>query len=267
MPKVLGIIFLVFISVFIFFSRFSQTSPLKISPQPQPTASVPPKVASPTNTSPKTSKNSYTIAILGSSMVDTMGENLDYLQQSLKNNYPNTQFKLFNYGMGSQNVAEASGKFSQPFSYKTRNYPPINQIGADIIIVDSFAYNPLFPYDKEQYAQNLTSLVEQAKTTGARVYLLADIAPLKNGFGRGPGGIDWTDEAIKTQVEHIIEQLYVAIFVANSTHVPLINVFVASQIDGKYGNPTYVSTNDGIHPSVAGEVLTANIIASTIQLP
>ena len=35
-------------------------------------------------------KSLYTIAIFGDSMVDTMGENLEYLQKILSHKYPNT---------------------------------------------------------------------------------------------------------------------------------------------------------------------------------
>ena len=200
-------------------------------------------------------------------MVDTMGENLDYLQKSFKKKYPNTEFKLYNYGIGSQNVVEANKRFSETFSYQTRNYPPIDQLNADIIIISSFAYNPLYPYDKNAYLSALSEVVAKAKKAGARVYLLAEIAPLKVGFGKGVGGVNWDEAKTREQVSFILQNLDAAVNLASQTKTPLINAYGESQVDGKYGNKTYVGTHDGIHPSIEGEVFMAELIAQTLKLP
>ena len=95
-------------------------------------------------------------------MVDTMGENMEYLGESLQTVYPQTKFNLYNYGIGGQNVKQGLDRFNQPFSYQTRNYPPIIGINADIIIVASFAYNPFSPHNRDQHWLTLTELVNQA---------------------------------------------------------------------------------------------------------
>lgn len=239
-------------------SPIPQTSPspsLSLRPSPQ----VSPK--------PIPSKASYIIAAFGDSMVDTMGENLDYLDKSMMARYPETRFKFYNYGIGSQNVLEANKRFFESFEFRTRNYPPINQINADIIIISSFAYNPLSPYDRDEYLNNLKELVEKAKITGAKVYLLAEIAPLKTGFGKGAGGVNWDDQKTKTHVGLIITNLDSAVSLAAQTKTPLINAYQKSQIDGKYGNKIYVGTHDGIHPSIEGEIFMAELIAETLKLP
>lgn len=69
----------------------------------------------------------YKIAIFGDSMVDTMSEQLEYLQANLKIKYPNILFEYYNFGIGSQNVLEGLARFHQPFSYKTRNFLPLPQ--------------------------------------------------------------------------------------------------------------------------------------------
>jgi len=75
-------------------------------------------------------------------MIDTMGENLDYMQKSLGAKYPGTTFKLYNYGIGSQNIEQGLARLNSSFSYQTRNYPPLSKISADVLILGSFAYNP-----------------------------------------------------------------------------------------------------------------------------
>lgn len=262
-------------------SRSDNTQKTAASPTPSPSSAVlakatlspspSPKIATksavPKPSYPTPNKQSYIIAAFGDSMVETMGDNLDYLQKSLTESYPKTKFKLYNYGIGSQNVIEGLARFYTPYIYKNRNFPPINQINADIIIISSFGYNPLTPYDKDKHYQNLMNLVKEAQKTGSKVYLLAEIAPIKTGFGSGPGGVNWTEEIINEHVPHIIEQLDNAVALSKNLPVPLINAYGLSQVDGKYGNPKYVGTHDHIHPSVEGEIFMANLISSTLILP
>jgi lysophospholipase L1-like esterase len=200
-------------------------------------------------------------------MVDTMGENLDYLDKAMMVRYPTTKFKFYNYGIGSQNVVEANSRFNAPFVYKDRNYPPISQIKADIIIVSSFAYNPLSPYDINAYLAALKEVLNKSKAIGAKVYLLAEIAPLKTGFGKGVGGVNWSEEKTREQVSYILQNLDSAVNLAAQTSTPLINAYKKSQVDGKYGNKVYVGSHDGIHPSIEGEVFMADVIAETLKLP
>lgn len=181
--------------------------------------------------------------------------------------YPTTKFKFYNYGIGSQNVVEGSKRFAESFNYQTRKYPPINQINADVIIVSSFAYNPLSPYDKNAYLAALKDVVNKAKETHAKVYLLAEIAPLKEGFGKGVGGVNWDDDKVKEQLGYIFQNLDATVNLAAQTNTPLINAHKESQVDGKYGNKAYVGSHDGIHPSIEGEVFMADVIAEAIKLP
>jgi disulfide oxidoreductase YuzD len=214
------------------------------------------------------SKSSYTIAVYGDSMVDTMGENLEYLQAALKRHYPNTTFYFYNYGIGSQNVEQGLERFGQSFDYKTRHYPAISSLKPDIIIVGSFGYNPFFPYDRDKHWNTLTKLVAEAKNTGADVYMLSEIAPLKNGFGKGPNGVSWQDSELKIQSQHISELLENSVYLARDhLKIPSINAYAKTAVDeGRYGSSTYTNSNDGIHPSVAGHQLMAELIASTIRL-
>ena len=181
--------------------------------------------------------------------------------------YPTTKFKFYNYGIGSQNVVEGNKRFDVPLNYQTRSYPRINEIKADIIIISSFAYNPLYPYDKTTYLNALKDLITKSKNTGAKVYLLAEIAPVKTGFGKGVGGVNWDEAKTTEHVGLILQNLDATVTLAAQTNTPLINAYKASQTDGKYGNELYVGSHDRIHPSVEGEEFMANIIAETIKLP
>ena len=214
------------------------------------------------------SQESYTIAAIGDSMVETMGGNLEYLGKALKNKYPDTGFAFYNYGLGAENISEGLARFDKSYSYLSRNFPPLHELSPDVIIVGSYAYNPLVPYDRQKHWSELASVVVMAKEITPNVYVLAEIAPLESGFGSGVGGVNWPESMAKEHTIHIIEQLENAIGVANILEVGLIDVYNASAKKGSmYGEQFYVDQHDNIHPSVEGHIFTANMIASKIILP
>lgn len=214
------------------------------------------------------SKNSYTIAAFGDSMIDTMGGNLEYLKDSLESMYPGINFAYYNYGIGAENLETGIARFDNSYSYHNRSYSPITQTSPDIIIVGSYSYNPFSPYDRNKHWLKLSELVDRAKQASGNVYILVEIAPLADGFGEGPGGVNWPKDLSNNQAKIIVEQLENAIGVAKEKNVGLINVYSRSLIKGsKFGQAQYVSKHDGIHTSEAGQKLTAEVIVSTIKLP
>jgi len=206
-------------------------------------------------------KSSYSIAVYGDSMVDTMGERCEYLEHSLKKIYPNVNFTLYNFGKGSENAEMGLARWNSRLDYQDRHYSSLPEIRPDIIILGSFAYNPFSPYNRDQHWVGLTKLIEQAKTVTPNVYVLAEIAPLRKNFGQGPNGVNWDEQTAYEHSGHIIEQLENAVGLAKTLNVSLIDVYHAS-----IGKSGLNNSGDGIHASVAGHEFTADIIANTIQL-
>lgn len=207
---------------------------------------------------------SVTIAIFGDSMVDTMGTGLPYLESALKQYYPQAQFKLLNYGIGAETIDKGLVRFNQSYSYKDRNYPPITQAGVDIIVVESFAYNPQGEAGLDTQWSALSQMVNQAKASGAEVLLLATIAPTKAQFGQGPGGINWPADQAWQHATLITRYLENAASLGQSLGVPVVDAYHASLTGSGEGILSYISTHDHIHPSVAGHQFVADLIARTI---
>lgn len=216
---------------------------------------------------PSLSKDEYTIAIIGDSMVDTMGERLEYLEHVLKKKYPKTSFTLYNYGVGSENVEEGLARLGKDFQYKDRTYPPLNTIHPDVLIIGSYAYNPFTPFDRDKHWLKLAEMVQEARKISPKVYLLAEIAPRKKDFGKGPQGIKWEDNVRDSHAQKIITQMENTLGLSRSLHVPLIDAYTQS-IRPETGdvNPEFVSASDGIHPSAIGHVYTAEKIVESINL-
>ena len=211
-------------------------------------------------------KQVYTIALYGDSMIDTMGEKLEFLAEALENKYPKTSFQLYNYGIGGENVKRGLDRFSQPFAFKTRQYKAITELHPDVIILGSFAYNPFDPHDVNRYWLTLTELVKQAKAISPQVYLLAEIAPLGYEFGKGKNGINWPQELAQAQALRIIEQLDSATALAKSLGVALIDAYHPSQQNGRFGEAYLINPDDGIHPSREGHLFIGDKIVETILL-
>lgn len=211
-------------------------------------------------------KTSYSIAIFGDSMVDTMGEKLEYLQKKLASKYPRTEFRLYNYGIGGQNIEQGLGRFESTFVNRERNFPPIPGLIPDVLIIGTFSYNPFSTHDRNKHYTLLKELIIKARTSSSHVYLLAEIAPLKTGFGKGKNGVNMTEDIAYQHALNIIEQLDNAVNLSASENIPLINVYYESRTSGSFGNPYYVNSDDGIHPSVAGHLLTADLIVENISL-
>lgn len=238
----------------------SNSAPL-VTPTPNTPTPVSTPIPSQKTNEKKYTKNSYAIVLYGDSMVDTMGKRLEYLEGSLKKQYPNLNFNLFNFGKGAENVEMGLLRWEERFDYQNRHYPAIDEVKPDIIILGSFAYNPFSPYDRNRHWLNLTKMIEKARKITPHVYLLAEIAPLRDDFGKGPNGVNWDKETAYSHSGQIVEQLENTVGLARSLEVPLINAFSKSG-----GQISYVNPNDGIHPSVSGHRFTADLIASTIKL-
>ena len=255
------------VNIFIIKQVFSPKNNImnsNITPTSIPTSTIT-RSPSPTVPSLRLPKENYTIALYGDSMIDTMGEKLEILQKELYRSYPKTSFKLYNYGIGAQNIETGVGRFENDFSNKERVYPPITTIKPDIIILGTFAYNPFVPHDLEKYKTNLSSLIQKAKNVTPQVYLLAEIGPKKTGFGKGEFGVNWTEDQAYQQALFIIKQLKAAINIANTQEIPVINTYGKSLIDDTFGNPIYVRKEDGIHPSYEGHLFMAKTIIFSLK--
>jgi disulfide oxidoreductase YuzD len=216
---------------------------------------------------PTLTKDTYTIAIIGDSMVDTMGERLEYLEHVLKQKYPKTSFNLYNYGVGSENVEMGLARLGKDFKYKDREYPPLNTLHPDILIIGSYAYNPFSPFDRDRHWLKLAELIQEGRKISPKVYLLAEIAPRKRDFGKGPQGLRWEDDVRDAHAQKIITQMENAFGLSRSLSIPLIDAYTPS-IDPETGEvkKEFVNESDGIHPSAIGHVYTAEKIVETIQI-
>lgn len=209
----------------------------------------------------------YTIVLLGDSMTERLG-NTDELRGYLSEYYPDKTFEVLNYGYGATNITSVNERMLEQTDH-FRDYQPITNIDYDLIIIESFANNPLSQYGLEEglAIQNKTldetvALVKQHNPE-AKIAFLATIAPNKDTYAKSSRDLseevrlEWVDERIKYFENHIKY--------AEDHNIPLINVYKDSQDIFGNGKMIYIDDKDFIHPSPLGIIFISQKIADGIH--
>jgi len=207
------------------------------------------------------------LAVFGDSMVDLMGENLPYLRNALEEYYPQAKLKLFNYGIGSQNISQGLARLNQDYHYKERDYPPLLALNPDIIVLDPFNYNPFADSQDELYRHwaELNQIVEMINdNTQAQVIILATIAPHKQSFGQGAEGVNWTQDQAWLQANRINQYLKNSLLFAQEMELPSVDVYHQSLDENGEGKLEYIKAEDHLHQNEAGNRLIAKLLAEKI---
>lgn len=212
-------------------------------------------------------KSTYTIALLGDSMTDTLGENLPHLRALLALAFPKTNFVLLNYGQGGTTIEDGLFRLKNPTRYLNRDYPPLLHLNPDIIVIESFAYNHWGAELNDLNRQWLTAvkLVDSIKeySPATKIILAATISP--NPLIFGDGVLNWP-ESLKWNGA-ITTKAYLQNFInfADSAYLPLADAYHPSLNSENYGNPVFINSTDNLHPSDAGKQLFSQKIFEVIK--
>lgn len=208
--------------------------------------------------------DSYTIIFVGDSMIDSLGENFDYLRQDLNDYYPNTVFGLFNYGYGSTSILSLKERLNSETSYKDKTNEAVLDRSLDIIIIGSFGHNPLSDLPLEKGLKKQTEILDDVvlqlvtEKPDTLIVFLAEFAPSEKNYAKGVVDLDsqqrsiWVNER-KAYIRNHIDY-------ANSHNIPLINVYEKSLVNEDI-NPDYINKDDYIHPSSKGLIFMSETIA------
>jgi hypothetical protein len=92
---------------------------------------------------PVLKRSAYTIAFLGDSMIDTLGPGIPHLGMLLKKQFPKTTFTLLNFGVGGENIDSGINRITHDYTYLGVSHPSLVSQKPDIVVVESFGYNPM----------------------------------------------------------------------------------------------------------------------------
>lgn len=213
-------------------------------------------------------KRSYLTYLVGDSMTEALGTNADGLRLKQISNYPNSEFVNYNYGFGSTNILSLNERLLYETTYLGTKFPPILEQGFDLIIIESFAYNPLSEFSIEDGLKNYEAALDGAVKQIIRakpnsvLALMTPVAPNKENFAKYSR--DLTQEVRLKWVEERESYIKKLIEYANKNHIPLIDVYAASQDENGNGNLKYIDSSDFIHPSKEGVGLIEQSIADFI---
>ena len=211
---------------------------------------------------------SYLTLLVGDSMVEALGPNAPLLRQHLIEYYPSHEFVNYNYGFGATSIETLPQRLNEQTSYKGESYQPILSSGFDLIIIESFAYNPLSQLSAGEglikHKQILDASIRRIIKTrpNSVVAIMVTIAPSKKYFAKGvyelssEERLKWTEERI-SYMESTIKY-------AKENKIPLINVYEKSLTPQGEADLKYISKTDYIHPSAEGVDLISKTIAEFI---
>jgi hypothetical protein len=213
-------------------------------------------------------KRSYITVLVGDSMVEALGVNANQLRLDLIAHYPSHEFVNYNYGFGSTNILTLSDRLTKETAYQNEEFPPILTQGFDLIIIESFAYNPLSEFPLEEgltkYEEILDGSIKQIMLArpNSVIALMTPIAPNKENFAKGV--IDLTPEKRLEWVKEREAYINKLISYVKEKNIPLINVYEKSLDANGDGDLKYIDSHDYIHPSKEGIKLISKTISGFI---
>lgn len=222
----------------------------------------------PTPITYQTRQKHYAIALLGDSMIDTLGADAPHLKRKLLALFPQTTFTILNYGVGATNIDAGFTRLTTGYSYLGEDKPALLSQSPDIIIVESFGYNP-YPFEAgalDKHWLALASIVDTLKTRlpAVKVIIAATIAPNSQLFADGATGLNFTPEQKRSHTDTIKEYLDSTVKFAQSQDLPLADAYHPSLMANGDGNVLYINGGDHIHYSDAGRDLFAQKVIDTI---
>ncbi len=195
---------------------------------------------------------SATIALLGDSMIQTMGK-ADYLKNNLETILPVYNIKIINYGIGSTNIDSGYERLKSILL----NHP-------DILVIESFAYNSTGMSLDHQW-EILTKIVEEAKKENIKPIILSSICPNSSVYAKGIEGINFDDYGRKNAVRSVKAFLENAVKFASAAKLPLANAYSISCDGNGEGKLEHIESSSHLHPSDLGHRLVSQKISEAIS--
>lgn len=259
-------------SPYVSFAKIKYTPPVSAvlgvqSPEHLPPSTTP----TPTHTliPLKTKKLHMTIALVGDSMIETLGVGVPDLRRRLSAYYPASTFTIHNYGVGGTNIDSGIARLTHGYIANGYDLPPLSAIKPDLVIFESFAYNH-YPLDETALTRHwlaMAKAVDSVRTNlpDAKLLLASTITPNSKTFGDGAPSISYTEIEKHEQVVTIKAFLDNTVRFARSEKIPLANAYNPSVMRDGDGNWTYISRSDHIHYSTKGRLFFADTIFEAIR--
>lgn len=205
------------------------------------------------------------LVLLGDSMIDTIST--DLCQKSFQKYFPTSKFNLLKYGYGSTTIESAQKRLTETTNYLGKDNPSILSQNADIILIESFAYNNFGNTQSgiDRHSLTLKKLIDtiKEKTPDTKILLASTIAPNSITFGNGIKNMHFSALEKIEKANTIKLYLQNLINFASKNNLPLADAFHPS-LFGQNGSELLISSTDHLHPSSLGAELFCDTVAKSI---
>ncbi len=238
----------------------------KITPSPTPFVFR-------TYTAPKIAKkNTYTIFMIGDSMTLALGPHGGTSSQFINELYKkdNIYNLIDNYAKGSTNILSVNDELTQKTTYWDSTFDPLLSRNYDLILVESFGYNPLSQFGSveagiKRQNQALDDLMTKLITThpNSAIVFVATIAPSRENYAKKVLLNIPTADRVK-QAEERMAYIKNHIDYAKAHNIPIVDIYDKSLNAQGDGDLKYINPDDFIHPSFEGVDFIGHEIANFI---
>lgn len=205
-------------------------------------------------------KDVYKIAMLGDSMTAALGPHgggmSEYMNKLYKSDKDTQRIIIDNYAVSS-NILAIDNQISQKVTKEGNTLGPLLSQEFDVILIESFGYNPLSEFGIDEGLKKQTEALEElteklvSENPKTVIIFVATIAPNILSYGQSTQP-DSNAETRKKLAEERIAYIKNHIEFAKKHNIPLVNVYEKSLTANGDGNVIYINPNDDIHPSFQG---------------
>ena len=218
-------------------------------------------------------KDVYIIFMVGDSMTEALGPHGGKLNEFINTLYQSTpghqRVVIDNYAKGSTNILGLQNVMTQKLVVGDAVLDPLLSRQFDLILVESFGYNPLSGLGIERGLKKQTQTLDGLMKTLTMVHphsaivFVATIAPNKETYGlqESPGNTLAEREA---QAQERMAYIKNHMDYARSHNIPLIDIYDKSLTPSGDGDLSNINLNDHIHPSFKGIDFISQEIANFI---
>lgn len=266
-PIILVSIFLAILFLVFLFGLSRNIVQDAVSPQAPTITPTPSPIPFTLYKNPRLEKSDeFKIFLVGDSMTHALGPRGGIFNEELSNAHKGIFLQIFNYSQANQSIETLPQRLNESVQADTDLLlPPMLEGEPDLIILESFGYNPLSQHGLEGGLKRQTELLTEIMTTltnkfpNTVIMFLSTIAPDRDLYGKN---IQLTDRV--TQANERIAYIENHNKYAQEHNIPLINVFQESLDAEGDGAEVYISPDDTIHPSNAGSELISKVMTRRI---
>jgi lysophospholipase L1-like esterase len=209
---------------------------------------------------PLPEKREYSIVMVGDSMTYALGPHGGKFYEAINEGRYKPLGKgilIDNYAAGSTNILSIQKAMTTKTTYWDATFEPLLSRQFDVILIESFGYNPLSQYGVTEGLKKQTETLDKTMQTiisthpASRVVFVATIAPNKTKYAL-PINQNTTLAERTNMVEEREAYIKNHIAYAKEHNIPIINIYEKSLTLLGDGNLDYINPDDYIHPSAVG---------------